>query len=163
MGRPGVEAEARTVKEGEVPLAAWILSLPEEIKMFQGDSAGVVSRLLAGAVDVAVVALVLSAGYFALAGLVFLIDPVAFRFPLLPRAAVFGLAPVLAVLHLATSWTGSGRTYGDRLLGLRVVDRHGRDLRLEPARRGRPARRPGLSTVSRYRVAAPRGPRPAGC
>lgn len=108
---------------------AWILSVPEEVRSFQGEYAGVVSRVLAGAVDLAVVLVVLAAGYLAVAGLVFLIDPVSFRFPVPSRLVVLGLAVLLLVGYLTMSWTGSGRTYGDRVLGLRVVNRRGRPLR----------------------------------
>ena len=33
------------------------------------------------------------------------------------------------VLYLTVAWSLSGRTYGDHLMGLRVVDRHGRTPR----------------------------------
>ena len=35
---------------------------------------------------------------------------------------------VLLTAYLAVGWVSTGQTYGDRLLGLRVVDRHGRRL-----------------------------------
>jgi uncharacterized RDD family membrane protein YckC len=124
---------ALPVTGGESPHAAWILSVPEEARSFQGDRAGVVSRVLAGAVDLGVVLVVLAAGYLALSGLAFLINPASFRFPIPPRPLVLGLAVLLMVLYLTTSWTGSGRTYGNRMLGLRVVNRHGRPLRLGTA------------------------------
>ena len=40
------------------------------------------------------------------------------------------LTALLVVLtaYLAVGWVSTGQTYGDRLLGLRVVDRHGRRL-----------------------------------
>jgi len=108
---------------------AWILSLPAEVRSCQGNRAGVVSRLLAGAVDLAVILAVLAAGYLAVSGLVFMIDPVSFRFPAPPRWLVLGAAAALTVVYLTGSWTGGGRTYGDRVLGLRVVDRRGTPLR----------------------------------
>lgn len=112
--------------------AAWILSVPEGVRPFQGGRAGVVSRLLAGAIDLAVVLVVLAGGYLAVTGLLFLIDPVSFRFRAPPRLVVLGLAAALMVGYLTVSWTGSGRTYGNRVLGLRVVGRRGR-LRTGPA------------------------------
>jgi uncharacterized RDD family membrane protein YckC len=113
--------------------AAWILSVPEEVRPFQGDRAGVVSRLLAGAIDLAVVLVALAAGYLAVAGLLFMVDPVWFRFRVPPRLLVLGLGAVLMVGYLTVSWTGSGRTYGNRVLGLRVVGRHGDRLGPGPA------------------------------
>lgn len=107
---------------------AWFLSLPEEFRSWQGNRAGIVSRLLACAVDLAVVLATLAAGYLAVSALVFMIDPVSFRFPTPPREVVVGVAAALMVLYLTTSWTGGGRTYGDRVLGLRVVDRRGEQL-----------------------------------
>jgi uncharacterized RDD family membrane protein YckC len=93
----------------------------------------VVSRLLAGAIDLAVVLVVLAGGYLAVAGLLFLVDPVSFRFRAPPRLLVLGLAALLMVGYLTASWTGSGRTYGNRVLGLRVVGRRGGRLRTGPA------------------------------
>lgn len=108
---------------------AWILSLPAEVQSCQGNRAGIVSRFLAGAVDLAVVLAVLAVGYLAVSVLAFMIDPVSFRFPAPPRELVIGAAATLTVLYLTTSWTGGGRTYGDRVLGLRVADRRGTPLR----------------------------------
>lgn len=92
--------------------------------------AGVISRVLACAIDAGVLLLVLGAGYLGLAGLLFAFDPLGFRFPAPPRAVTGAVAAVVLVGYLAESWTTTGRTYGDRVLGLRVVDRGGHPLRL---------------------------------
>lgn len=108
--------------------AAWLLSLPAEVRSWQGNRAGIVSRVLACAIDLGVVLATLAAGYLAVSGLAFVINPVSFRFPTPQRLILLGVASVLMVLYLTTSWTGGGRTYGDRVLGLRVVDRRGQPL-----------------------------------
>ncbi|MPZ82596.1 MAG: RDD family protein [Actinophytocola sp.] len=70
----------------------------------------------------------LGLGYLGLAGVVFVVDPVSFRFPAPPRVVVVAVAGAVLVGYLAKSWTATGRTYGDLVLGLRVVDRRGRRL-----------------------------------
>ena len=81
--------------------------------------------MVAALIDGTVVVLVLVAGYFALAGLLFMLDPRSFQFPdtslLLSFAAGFGVS----VLYLTVAWSVSGRTYGDLVMGLRVVNFRG--------------------------------------
>jgi uncharacterized RDD family membrane protein YckC len=93
-------------------------------------NAGVVSRTVACAIDAGVLLVLLGAGYLALAGIVFAADPLGFTFPAPPRAATGAAAAAALVAYLAESWTTSGRTYGDHVLGLRVVDRQGHPPRL---------------------------------
>jgi uncharacterized RDD family membrane protein YckC len=88
----------------------------------EGRPAGVVSRLLAAAVDAAVLLALLGAGYLALTGIVFMVDPVRFRFPAPSRFACIMSALVLLVCYLTGSWATAGRTCGDQVLGLRVID-----------------------------------------
>jgi uncharacterized RDD family membrane protein YckC len=92
-------------------------------------NAGIVSRGLACAVDAVVLLTLLGAGYLALAGVTFALDPLGFRFPAPPRVATGAAALAVLIAYLTESWTASGRSYGDRLLGLRVVDHHGRPPR----------------------------------
>jgi uncharacterized RDD family membrane protein YckC len=85
--------------------------------------AGVVTRLLASAVDAVVVVLLVVAVDLAVAGARFLWSPTDFRWP---RPDVLSGAVVLmvvAVLYLAVAWATTGRTYGGRLVGVRVVSR----------------------------------------
>jgi uncharacterized RDD family membrane protein YckC len=94
--------------------------------------AGVVTRLLAACVDTAVVVLVTVAVDLATAGIRFVWSPVDFRWPRpSPQLAVLVLFGV-AVLYLTLGWSMAGRTYGARLLGLRVLS--GRYGRLGPVR-----------------------------
>ncbi|MGH8969049.1 MAG: RDD family protein [Actinomycetes bacterium] len=91
------------------------------------------SRSLSGAVDLGVVAALLVATYFGAAGVLLLWDPRSAHLPDPPRAAVVNAAMVLMVGYLAAAWTTTGRTYGSRLLGLRVVDSRGGRLHLARA------------------------------
>lgn len=107
--------------------------VPREARRYQGRRAGLVSRLVASVIDGLVVALVLVTGYAAWAGLLFLVDPTGFSFP--EGSWIFSLAAgfVVLVVYLTAAWTISGRTYGSLVMGLRVVDRRGRKLRLPGA------------------------------
>ena len=75
--------------------SAWLSSVPEEARSHQGSRAGVVSRVLAALIDLAVLFLMLGSGYLALAGLLFVIDPVTFEFPAPPRGALLAVAGVV--------------------------------------------------------------------
>ena len=88
----------------------------------RGRRAGVVTRCLANVVDAGVVLLLLAAGYAVVAAARFLLSPTGFRFPTpsLALLVVAGLA--LLTVYFAVTWAVAGSTYGDRLLGLRVVD-----------------------------------------
>jgi uncharacterized RDD family membrane protein YckC len=85
--------------------------------------AGVVTRVLAACVDLAVVVLATVLVDLAVAGVRFAWNPAAFRWPEpAPGGAVTVLLSV-AVVYLAVAWATTGRTYGERLLGLRVLSR----------------------------------------
>jgi uncharacterized RDD family membrane protein YckC len=89
--------------------------------------AGVVTRLLAATVDIAVVAGTVVLVYFAVAAARFAWSPLTFRWPT-PSAPVSGAMFVaVAAVYLTVAWARSGRTRGGSLLGLRVVS-----ARLEP-------------------------------
>lgn len=83
--------------------------------------AGVVTRLLAAAVDTASVGLALAALYLGVAGLLFVWSPTTFGWPS-PAPAFSALtAGLVATAYLTVSWATTGRTYGSSLLGLRVL------------------------------------------
>ncbi|MET0764494.1 MAG: RDD family protein [Blastococcus sp.] len=87
--------------------------------------AGVVTRSLAAGVDVVAVALLTVALDLAAAGVRFVWSPVDFQWP---QPAVLTAGVVLlavAVLYLTIGWAMTGRTYGGRLLGLRVLSNRG--------------------------------------
>ncbi|HEY6425404.1 MAG TPA: RDD family protein [Pseudonocardiaceae bacterium] len=87
--------------------------------------AGIVTRLAAAAVDVAVVAGMLLVGYAGVAGVMFFWSPYTFRWP--TPSFIFSLftAAVLATAYLALEWATTGRSYGTFLLGLRVLGADG--------------------------------------
>ena len=96
--------------------------------------AGVVTRLLAAAVDLAVVLVALGLLVLVAAGARFLWSPASFRWPTPPSELSVLLGGLCAVGYLAVAWSETGRTYGGALLGVRVVARDGGPL--GPARAG---------------------------
>jgi uncharacterized RDD family membrane protein YckC len=107
-----------------------ISPLPPEARPYQGHRAGVVTRMVAAAIDSLIVGAVLMMGYVGYAALVFLVDPRSFSFP--TPGVFFSLTAGLTVLvvYLAGSWWVGGRTYGCHLMGLRVVNYNGANMRL---------------------------------
>jgi uncharacterized RDD family membrane protein YckC len=94
----------------------------------RGPRAGLVSRVVASTVDGVVVAVLVAAGWAVVVAFAFLLHPARFSVPA-PGARVLlyvGLGVLAA--YLAVSWAVAGGTYGDRLLGLRVVDARGARL-----------------------------------
>jgi uncharacterized RDD family membrane protein YckC len=83
--------------------------------------AGVVTRLLAAAVDAVVVVLLAAVLDLAAAGARFLWSPMDFRWPRPTAVDSVVVLLLVAVVYLAVGWGLAGRTYGARLLGLRVL------------------------------------------
>lgn len=104
--------------------------LPREARPYQGQRAGLVSRFIAAAIDAGVVVLLLGLGYAGLAGFLFILSPRHFSFPdtslVLSMAAGFSVC----VVYLTVCWWFSGRTYGDLVMGLRVVTVRGEGMGL---------------------------------
>ena len=95
----------------------------------RGRRAGVVTRCLANTADAAVTLLLLAAGYAVVTATRFVVSPTSFRFPV-PSLAFLVLAGLgVLTVYFAVSWSVVGATYGDLLLGLRVVDDGGARLR----------------------------------
>jgi uncharacterized RDD family membrane protein YckC len=103
-------------------------TVPVEARDFQWQPAGLVTRAAANVLDVAVVILLLIAGYLGVAGFQFLRQGAGFTFPIVsyPVAYTAGFAGL--VIYFAASWAATGRTYGDRVLGLRVLTGAGGDV-----------------------------------
>ena len=106
-----------------------ISPVPREARPYQGRPAGVVTRLAAAAIDAGVVAAVLLLGYCGLAVFVFLLDPRHFTFPDSSLLRSLTTAFLVLVVYLTAAWWLSGRTYGDLVLGLRVLNHDGERLR----------------------------------
>jgi uncharacterized RDD family membrane protein YckC len=98
-----------------------VSTVPREARPYQGQRAGVVTRLLAAVVDGVVVAAMLGALYGAYALLLFLWDPAAFHLPRVSREVTVPAAGALVTAYLAYWWATTGRSYGAHVLGLRVV------------------------------------------
>jgi uncharacterized RDD family membrane protein YckC len=83
--------------------------------------AGVVTRVLAACVDAVAVVLLAVALDLTAAGIRFVWSPGDFRWP---QFAVLTMAVALqavAAVYLTVGWAMAGRTYGARLMGLRVL------------------------------------------
>ena len=94
-------------------------AIPRQARSFQGHHAGVVTRGVAAAIDTVVVVIVLLVAYAVFAGVRFLLDPRHFHMPDLVTSLVVGA--VVLECYLTAAWALTGRTYGDLLMGLRVV------------------------------------------
>ena len=110
-----------------------ILTVPAEARSFQGDRAGIVSRVLANAIDFAILVVVLGAGYLGWSAWLFLRRGASFRFPTVTYQGTYVVGAIVLTLLFTAAWSSTGRSYGDRLLGLRVIDRRGERLGLAHA------------------------------
>jgi uncharacterized RDD family membrane protein YckC len=107
--------------------------IPKEARPFQGKRAGLVSRTLAAVLDGLVLLAVLTGSYVAWAAIVFLWNPSGFRLPTPSRLLVVIVGYLVAVAYMTLCWRISGRTYGDQVIGLRLLGRGGRELGLATA------------------------------
>lgn len=82
--------------------------------------AGIVTRAVAAAIDLAVVLLMMGAALITVAGLKFLWAPVSFRWPSPSWPLSLLVGALLATAYLTVSWATTGRTWGAAILGLRV-------------------------------------------
>ena len=96
--------------------------LPPEAVAFQGDRAGIVSRVIANTIDFAVIVTVLVGLYIGWAAFLFLLSPTTFTFPSPSLGAAVLAGGALLILYFWISWATTGRTYGDTVMGLRVVN-----------------------------------------
>ncbi len=107
--------------------------VPAEARSLQGHRAGLVSRAIANVIDFAFVYAAVLAAYLAITFALFVWRGSRFTFPTPSFDRVILLATLFQIAYFATSWATSGRTYGDRLMGLRVLDRNRKTLRIGPA------------------------------
>jgi uncharacterized RDD family membrane protein YckC len=99
----------------------------------QGAPAGLVSRLLANAVDALVAAVLLGLGYLGLVLFRLLTDRTSFQWPTPSFAALFVLFEVVLVAYFTLGWSATGRSLGKQVMGLRVVSRRGERMRFPGA------------------------------
>ena len=116
------------------PTGGGVSPLPREARPYQGHTAGIVTRLAATVIDALVVGAFLVAGYFGLAGFLFLIDPRGFSMPHSGLFLSIFMAGLVAGSYLTLSWWVVGRTYGYLVMGLRLRSRRDGVTRLrDPA------------------------------
>lgn len=104
-------------------------AIPAEARGFQGAPAGIVSRVLANSIDLAITIAILFAIYGAVAAGLFLRRGARFRFPTVTYIEAFLVGALVLIVYFVLTWTGTGQTFGDRLLGIRVRDHDGALLR----------------------------------
>jgi uncharacterized RDD family membrane protein YckC len=107
--------------------------VPHEARAYQGRRAGIVTRILANAIDLGVVVGAVFACYLGWAAILFLLRRRDFHFPTATFGALFSLGVGLLVVYFTVAWASTGRTYGDQVLGLRVVNHEGRRVGLAGA------------------------------
>ena len=98
----------------------------------QGRRAGIVSRFLADAIDLVVVIAALVGIYLGVSTFRFLLHPRSFTWPQASSLYLGTVGWVVLVVYLTVAWANSGRTFGKRVLALRVVT--SRDDRVPLAR-----------------------------
>jgi uncharacterized RDD family membrane protein YckC len=102
--------------------------VPAEARDIQGKPAGLISRTIANILDLGLVFAFVAGTYVVWAGVKFLWQGRDFTRPTPGFALAFAFMTVVHIVYFAAAWTTSGRTFGDRLMGLRVVGRSGRTL-----------------------------------
>lgn len=111
----------RSVAEGRHEA---LIAVPREARSMQGQRAGFVTRLLAVAIDIALVIAFLAIVHAFIALLNLILDRVS-DFALPELAADFAVGMFLLWAIWTIGWWSSGRSFGNYVMGLRVVDRHG--------------------------------------
>ncbi len=99
-------------------------TVPVGARPYQGRRAGVVTRFAANTVDLCVVIALMVLIFLGIAGVKFLIDPRTFHWP---QLHLWGLCVIAGVVvpYLTLAWCTTGRTYGDLLFGLQVLNFRG--------------------------------------
>lgn len=106
-----------------------VATVPVVARPYQGRRAGIVTRLVAGVLDVLVIVGILCALYAIVTGVAFLLHPRSFQFPSGLGWSIPVVGSAVAVPYLTLCWRMTGRTYGDAVFGLRVVNRQGQPVR----------------------------------
>ena len=109
-------------------MSAHVDPIPREARPFQGHRAGLITRTAAAAIDLGIVIIALGVCYLGVSAVLFLLDPRNFTAPAPSPVVVCTAGGLLLTIYLAVSWRGSGRTYGNHVMGLRVVNHRGQRL-----------------------------------
>ncbi|MGD9958804.1 RDD family protein [Nocardioides sp.] len=114
----------------DLPRASYAVdAVPVEARPFQGQRAGAVTRTAANTIDGAIALVCIVAGYVGWAAASFLRHPPGFSFPTPSFLSLLIAWGLLLFLYLSAAWATTGRTYGNHVLGLRVVNHRGGRLR----------------------------------
>jgi uncharacterized RDD family membrane protein YckC len=105
-------------------------AVPAAARKYQGRRAGIVTRTTAAVVDALVVVGIVAAVYLTIAGAAFLVNPRSFHWPNNLGWSLPVVGFVVVVPYLTLTWCTTGRSYGDALFGLRVVNAHGKRMGL---------------------------------
>ncbi|MGZ4690725.1 MAG: RDD family protein [Acidimicrobiia bacterium] len=95
----------------------------------QGHRAGLASRVTADAIDWGIVVAIYVGILVAIGLTEFLVARTSFTVPRPPLAVTVSAEWVIAVLYLTAGWSGTGRTIGKSVMGLRAVTNKGLALR----------------------------------
>jgi uncharacterized RDD family membrane protein YckC len=128
---PGA-SERRTLDRSQARLSrigADDIVVPHEARYFQGDRAGFVSRVIANLIDVTAAALVVGAFYLGMVGLAFVASPTNPQVPSTPVSVLLLIGVGVLWVIFTVAWATSGRTFGAKVMGLRVVSFRGQRLR----------------------------------
>lgn len=114
----------------DLPDVPAVNPVPVEARPYQGQRAGVVSRVIASSIDFGVVVAILAAGYVGWAALLFLVSPTSFSPPTARPIVLLVAYGVVLFVYLTAFWSTTGRTYGAHVMGLRVVNFRGQRVHL---------------------------------
>jgi uncharacterized RDD family membrane protein YckC len=89
--------------------------------------------VLAAAIDCLVLLALFAVSYAVWAASTFLWSPARFNLPTPSRPVVVTASYVVSIVYLSLCWRIFGRTYGDQVIGLRVMNRGGMQLGLASA------------------------------
>lgn len=102
-------------------------TLPVAARSFQGERAGFFSRLIAAVIDVVIVGAAIAGIWIAVWLFLLVFNPLVDYG--MPRPGYFALGGYFLMwIYWSWTWTTSGRSIGQHLMGLRVLDREGRSL-----------------------------------
>jgi uncharacterized RDD family membrane protein YckC len=101
----------------------------ERARELQGTRAGLVSRLLANALDAGVVFLIYLGVIWGFALLGSIITRAELHTPQPPTWLTIALLALIAISYLTVGWSTTGRTVGKQVLGLRAVTSSGTWIR----------------------------------
>ncbi len=105
-------------------------AIPGEARPYMGRRAGVVTRTVSAVVDAIVVGVIQVSLYVAACAALFVVDPRGFTFPEPSLAFSLAAALLILVVYLTGAWAFTGRSYGNAVMGTRVVNFRGERVHL---------------------------------